>query len=391
MSDHRVSLACVLCMFLIVPTWAQPPPPPPPDFAPLQYYDFEQDTAPWVSMNPQAIVGLTAAQDDVLEGTSSLEVKYLFGATKTGMEGMLSGSAILPLAGGIPGMASMTLGFKSSEAITAVVGVRERGGGAYMAPFFSPGKVWQRVVLGLDDFYPVDDMVDPDGILEPEQLEGLGILDASSFLATMVAKLPVAGFEPGARQMYLDEVKLLQVKWDPEVAPRPEGTPRGVVIDMCDRPGIRWIVLGGQDWKATREADDPTGRAAGTWYYRFEYTLPGGTLVAWLKPVRLGQLAETTALHLSVRADRQLPLVVSVEEKGKGRYSQQIEALAGDQWAKLDLAWDGFTLEKDSKDEDGKLDPDQITSVTIADPSGLAGRPEDQKTVLWLDNVYATK
>jgi hypothetical protein len=391
MTNLRLCLSLLLGALVLAPTWAQPPPPEPPDFAPLRYYDFEQDSAPWVSLNPQAIVGLTAVQENMLAGTSALEVWYLFAPTNTGMDGMLSGSAILPLPDGIPGMASMTFGFKSSEAITAVVGVRERGGGAYMAPFFSPGKVWQRVVLGLDDFYPVDGMVDPDGILEPEQLEGLGILDASNFLATMAAKLPVAGFEPGARKMWLDEVKLLRTKWDPEAVPFPAGQPAPVVIDTCDRKGIRWIVLGGKDWQAAREADDPTGRVAGTWHYRFEYTLPGGTMVAWLKPVHLGQLADTKALHLSARSDQAVKLIVSVQEKGNARYSQQIELAAGADWKRFDLAWNDFALDKDSKDDDGKLDPDQVTMLSLDDISALSGPPQARKTILWLDDVYATK
>ncbi len=378
---------CLWCALLLIPVSAQPLVEP----EVVQYWDFEQMADPWVSLNPQAIVGLTAAQDDVLAGTSSLEVKYLFRAVNTGMEGILNGSAVVPLPGGAPGMAGISLWFKSSKTTTALVGGRENGGGAYMAPFFAPAGMWQQVTLGLDDFYPMDEMPDPNGKLDPEQLEGLGVVDASGFLSTLLGKLPVAGFEPGARRMYLDEVKLLAVAPEKETVPYPLEGPAPVVLDSCDREAIRWIVVGGRDWKAIREADEPNDQGAGTGHYRFEYTLPGGTLVAWLKPVRQGQLADTKALHLALRAGQKLTLMVSVEEKGKARYAQQIEANAGDEWTYLTIPWDDLSLEKDSKDDNGKLDPEQITLLTLADPSGLAGEPEDYKRVLWLNGVCASK
>ena len=387
MTILRGILLCTLCLLLLSPAFAQPPAEP----VVVQYWDFEQTADPWSSMNPNAVVGLTAAQDNVLAGTSSLEVKYLLGANNTGMEAMLAGSAVVGLPGGAAWTAGISLGFKSSATITALVGLRENGGGSYMAPFFSPAGVWQEVRFGLEDFYPVEGMADADGKLEPARLEGFGVIDASGFLSTIAEKLPVAGYEPGARQMYVDEVKLELDGPEPETMPFPEGQPPPVVIDTCDRETIRWIVLGGKDWKATREADGPNDRGAGTFHYRFEYTLPGGTLVAWLKPVHEGQLAETKALHLALRAGEKLTLAVSVEEKGKARYTKLVEVPAGEEWTQVTIPWEEFALDKDSKDDNGKLDPEQITSLTLADPTGLAGQPEDRKVVLGLDGVYASK
>lgn len=323
----------------------------------------------------------------MLGGTSSLEFKYLFSPTASNEAALLSGSIILPAAGGLPGLGSISLGLKTSETMTAVVGVRETGGGAYMAPFFAPAGAWQQVVLGMDDFYPVEGMADADGKLDPGQWEGLGVIDASGLLAGLLGKLPVSGFEPGARTIWLDDVMLLTSAPEPDAVPHPVERPAPAVIDACDRDTIRWIVVGGKQWTATCE---PNPGGAGGGHYRFEYTLPGGTLVAWLKPVREGHLAGTQALHLSVRADRALRLMVNVEEKGKARYAKTVEVAAGEDWTRLSLPWTEFTREGEAEDESGKLEPEQITLISLADPSGLLGGPQDHPTVLGLDEVYAS-
>ena len=353
----------------------------------LGYYDFEKGTDPWITMNPKAVLGLTAAQDNVFAGTSALELKYVFTAGGTNEAEMLSGNVILPLQGGLPGLAGMSLALKTSDTLTAVVGGREVGGGSYMAPFFSPAGKWQQVTLGKSDFYPIEEMPDPDGKLEPEKFEGIGVIDGSGFLASMVKKLPVAGFEPGARSLWLDEVKLLTTDLPAETVTLPAGAGEAVVIDSCDRPAIRWIVLGGKDWKATQESSKRELAS----YYRFDYTMPGGTLVAWMKPVHLGQLAGTAALHLAARSSQTMKLIVSVQEKGNARYSKQLDLVAEDDWKQFDVPWADFTLENDSHDEDGKLNPELINMVTLADPSGLMAAPEDRPTVLMVDDLYATK
>ncbi len=363
----------------LAPTVAQEP-------GVLSYWSFENVTEPWISINPQALLGLTAAQEHVLAGTSALEVQYVFQPGVAGSE-VISGNAVLPTEGGVPGLAAISLGVQASESVTMVVGGREREGGAYLCPLFCPGGAWQKVTLSLRDFLPVDEMPDPDGKLEPEHFEGLAVIDGSAFLSTAVGKLPVAGFEPGSRRMWLDEVKLLSIDLPPETVNLPEGWPDAVVIDSCDQEGIRWIVIGGKEWKAGREGDKPAGRG----HYRFDYALPMGTVVAWLKALPVGRLAGTAALHLSLRSDQALRLVVSVQEKGKARYSRQIELVAEEDWKRFDLPWGEFVLDNDSQDDNGRLDVDQITLLSLADLSGLTGKLQDQRTILWLDDVYATR
>jgi hypothetical protein len=385
MPNLRLCLSLLLSAVLLSPALGQPPQ----ESGVLQYFDFENDTAPWVSLNPKAQVGLTAAQANVFAGTSSLEVKYVLEAVTAGTTGdqIMSGNIVLPLPGGIMGMKAVTLAFKASESLTAVVGGRERKGNSYMAPFFAPAGVWQKVALGLADFYPADDKQDPDAKFDPAKLEGLGVIDASGFLSSIIAsgKLPVAQFPAGPRTFWLDEVKLLSTPRPPELGAQP--SPDAVEIDRCDGETIRWIVLGGRDWQAAREVDQ--GARAG--HYRFDYTAPAGTLVAWLKPIHRGQLAGTTALHLSACAVQNQPLAVSVEGKGKARYSTQVKLVAGDGWKRFDLPWSDFTPDQQAPAGAGELDPAEITSLTLADVTAMIGEAGEGKRSLWLQDVYATK
>jgi hypothetical protein len=382
MNNLRLPLTLILTAMFLAPALAQAPHEP----GVMQYFDFENGTAPWVSMNPQAVVGLTAKQENVFAGTSSLEVQYFFDPTKTGEAGM-TGNIILPLEGGIPGLKAVSLAFKCSESIMALVGGREQDGSTYMAPFFATAGVWQKVTLGLDDFNQVDEETHPGGKFDPGELEGLGVIDASSFLAAITAKLPVTQYTAGERTFWLDEVKLLATDLPAETVPLPAGSPEAVVIDSCDRAAIRWIVLGGKDWKAKREVD--VGATSGD--YRFDYTAPAGTLVAWMKPIHRGRLAGTKMLHLSVCALDSFPLIVTVEGKGKARYSTPVKLVAGDGLKRFDLAWGDFALDKDAPAGAGPLEPAEITSLTLADVSALGAQTTGGKRCLWVQGVYATK
>jgi hypothetical protein len=351
----------------------------------MQYYDFENDTKPWVSFNPKAQFGLTAQQENVFAGTSSLEVKYVAVNTGTTQADLVPGNIILPTPGGLPGLQSVTLAFKCSESVPVVVyGVEQNGPNCY-APFFAPAGVWQQVTLGLADFYSEDGGAGAGAPFNPAALNDLVVMDASRMLYNGLGagKLPIAAPNVGPRTFWLDEVKLLSTPLPPATLTPP--VPDAVVLDSCGGAAIRWIVLGGRDWKAAR-ATDP-GAPAG--HFRFDYTAPAGTLVLWIKPVHLGQLLGTTALHLSVRSPRATRLVIGAQENNV-RYSAPVDVPAGD-WKALTLPWSDFQLDKDSTDPAGKLQPDQITSVSLADPSAMAGPPQDQQNTLCLSNLYAGK
>lgn len=372
------SLALAL---MVVPAWSQIPT----NLGiTLQYWDFEENTEPWGTLDPQAILGLTSAQENVLAGTSALELQYLFQPVFTG-EPSLKGSVNMQLEGGMPGLAAVALGLKTSQPTSVGVGLLRQGGGAYVVPVFSTGTDWHYVVLSLDEFLPGDDLPAATGPLQPAEITGLILIDISQWLAPLVAKLPVTGLSPGPRRLWVDEVRLLATDLPPETVPLPAGSPEPVIIDSCDREAFRFIVLGGEQVKPSLEQAEDGAR-----HYCIDYTLPGGTLFALLRSLRRGSLTGTGSLHLSVRASRALSLVVSVEEKDKSRYDTLVQVEPSDDWTRLDVPYDSLTLADDSTDENSQLDPAQISLFTLADLSALQSL-DNLETTLWLEDIYATE
>jgi len=67
-----------------------------------------------------------------------------------------------------------------------------------------------------------------------------------------------------------------------------------------------------------------------------------------------------------------------------------MELKSGDGWKQVSLTMGDFTLADDSQDENGRLDPDQIKQISVADISSLAGGGEVDENRLWIDQVQFT-
>lgn len=90
--------------------------------------------------------------------------------------------------------------------------------------------------------------------------------------------------------------------------------------------------------------------------------------------------ADATALQsvsFAVHTSGSTPLVVALNEEDKSSYLAVVWSPAGD-WHKVELALFDFHLSDDSSDENGRLDPGQITVVAIADAGMLVRMLSEQ-------------
>ena len=78
------------------------------------------------------------------------------------------------------------------------------------------------------------------------------------------------------------------------------------------------------------------------------------------------------------------------EEKDGSRYQMTMELKAGNLWNERALPFNTLTMADDSKDENGKIDAEQIKQVTIVDVSALLGADVGGANTLYLDQVYFT-
>lgn len=78
--------------------------------------------------------------------------------------------------------------------------------------------------------------------------------------------------------------------------------------------------------------------------------------------------AGLAALHLAVEASVSAPVLVLLREQDESNYVYLCYVPAG-KWQVLDLPLADFSLEDESKDENGKLDPEQVVGLGLVDPA----------------------
>ncbi len=159
------------------------------------------------------------------------------------------------------------------------------------------------------------------------------------------------------------------------IAPRSARADDSIFTDTFETDANTWMGYGPHARVGTtNEAGKvKNGKSALSFNYRLEN---GGAAVeagqlpldALVRPIPDGQLAKARALSFWARTDANTPLAVTLTEKnGGGRYVAVIW-LPKNQWHQVVLATTDFALtdgKDDPKDPDGKLDMDQIESVTL--------------------------
>jgi hypothetical protein len=78
-----------------------------------------------------------------------------------------------------------------------------------------------------------------------------------------------------------------------------------------------------------------------------------------------------------------------VEEVGGARYMTAISLVGGAPLQAFTIPMNQFTLTEDTKDADGRLDPDQIKSISFADLAAMIDPAVKGKNTLWLQQVRA--
>lgn len=94
-----------------------------------------------------------------------------------------------------------------------------------------------------------------------------------------------------------------------------------------------------------------------------------------------GELKGMKQVSFWLKSDKQAGLVVTLTEADNSNYQIFIDFPAGE-WKEFSLPVSKFAFDKDTKDENKRLDPDQIARLAIVDISGLAGKSRGSRTVL---------
>ena len=356
--------------------------------------DFEGDLGEWTAMrlgeagvgpDTDSKVAITRDAGSVKSGKGALS--YTYDITPKTVRVLALQKPM-----DLTGMKSLRLWVKTSQATAVVIGLADASGASYQTSAHCAAGKWQEIAVNLDELIVDDPAKDPNGKLDLDQVGSLTIFDIGGFLALFLPDMK------GTRTIALDDVAFSS---KPVVLTTGATQVTKVVpihlVDNFESPVIRWLPISVDFSEAPKfslfeagvavDKDVPDG--GGRQSLKFYHPRKGRKIHGILRNLEKIDLSKATALDLSVKASHDGTYFVAIEEKGGARYNKKLDLLLGD-WKSYSWKLSDFTLAEDSRDDNGKLDPDQIKQITIADVTALMGGNEADEVHLWVDNVIFT-
>lgn len=321
-------------------------------------------------MGADAKLSVVHDADHVKVGTGSLKYGYNV------KQGEVA-AAYLPIAdGALAKMRSLHFWLRSEHPAPIVVTLEEKAGGRYTAFVFGRSS-WQEVNLGISDFTlstEPDAPKDPDGKLDPDQIQSVAFADLEQFLVQNPQISKLTGVAEGTRALYLSDFLVA-----PDELPSATAKGNGEVrIDEYSRPQVGWGSLGLSDMRV--EAGAVGGKSL-----RADYHVTPSHVCGMFRKFPAGTLAGTSGLTLHLGSAKPCKLLIEVEKDNGGKYNTTYDLPGDKTMLTASLAYVSFNL-GDAPDPEGKLSPEHIHQVTIIDLTGMVD-PKDQDNTLWITSV----
>jgi len=352
--------------------------------------DFEQDTEGVLSVDSEATVSTMDDPEVVYNGNRSLQVQYMQEAVAPGGGGRgFPGALIVPLPDPLEELGGVSFAVASALSTPIVVALTEGAEGPrYNCMLWCAAGSWHEYSLALHEFNAdLDGPLDPNGELDPEEVNVVTILDAGGFLRLLGESTSLFHVDPpGEQTLWLDDFKLLSE--GPEVIPEAGGP---VTIATYAPPLRGFVCVGGQDVTVESEEFED-----GEYALRMDYSTPPGTLFAAIHLARPGALAGMGAIRFHARTNRPVTLIVSLEEKrgpgdeNKSSYYATVPLEPSEDWEMVTIPISIFTLGDDAFDTNDHLDMDVVNTVMIGDATAAF---EDTEVInsLWLRGLVAVE
>jgi hypothetical protein len=339
---------------------------------------FEDDQPGWVAIGEGAMVGISRDPDSVHEGKASLQFSYPLQRGGMVALGLINSPALA-------GMGKLSFWVKASESSALTLAVQERGGGLWLAIFHAPQDQWQKVELTTSDFFNGLDpntANDPNGKLDWGNLEFVGLGDFGQFLVAIPDPTiaGIFGVQPGPRTLWIDDLSL----GAEEALPLRDNS---VSIDDFRTPQVRWIPFASNE--ATREEKDAAGKKVPG--MSLSYTQGMGKWGGALRRVNSKDWGGATKLSLLAASDNAANIVLRLEEKGGGKYFVPLAVPGTGEPTRLDASLASFQAADDSRDDNGKLDLDQVQQIFVVDTAAFVPNAANAGNTLWLGDISLSK
>lgn len=372
-----------------------------------ELFDFEQDPQGFTAIlikdgspgpDPMGGLSVTNARDQVKSGSGTLTWSYKAGP---GELRALVAQTRLPDAA-----QKLELWVKCSAQTALVLSLSEEDGSSYHLSFHVPHHEWTRVAANLDELTLEDGSQDENGKVDPGQVNSIRLLD----IASLLVNAPGLGDAPelrAPRQVWLDDLRFPGGTAPVSSGPVKVGADSAFLVDNFEGEIVRWspmrVTLAqppaieafpeGTSLKLLKEAAGPgmarTAVEAGGRGLRYTYNRAGNQAYALFRDLGRADVSKADRFKLSLRVSQRSLLLVSVKERDGSEYQHTLAPEKTEGWQTLDLALADLSLGGDSKDENNRLDPDQIKEIAVIDASAFAGGALGTgDTTLELDAVW---
>lgn len=356
--------------------------------------DYEADTNGWTAMGSQAKASQITEAGRAKSGKGALAFTYSISMQKPA-DGSPPSFGILarPTPDGVlTKMRSMSFWVRTDHDTPLLMALSEKDGGRYVSIFWSPKDTWQHVTLTPADFWLSDDKndpKDPDGKLDLDQVDNIGIVSVWSFLAMTVGDNPMGaalfGKHTGTHTMLLDDFTVRSdAPQDAATAPADPAGGKALWIDPLTRDALSWMPLGEMQLHLEKSGAFLKSRSM-----RVDYTQSPGKFVALVHDARRVRLAKADRLNFEIASKLNFKLIISLEEKNGAKYNVTIDVPGSSVPTRKSIAFSDFQIADDSpKDENGKLDLSQVKTILLVDPTGMYDQ-SNQANTFWLGPLSA--
>lgn len=330
-----------------------------------------------------------------LDATGKLEVETNTTAVKTGAGALKFDytlkRGVLTVVGrgglSVGGAQSLSLWIRGTKPTVFALACVEEDGSNYVTMFRAPADRWQQLKCDLADLNLSDDSTDENGRLDPGQIRYLLLTD----LDTLVVQK--AAVTHPSRTVWIDEVSFSPRR----VRPAPTGGT--AVVEDFETLSPQWgaIRIAGKD-QFQLDADahlkvthDPANVKEGKGALEFQYPLTGKGGTALMGATSL-RVKNARSVGLWMKTSQPALIGMMLSERDGSHYTAPVFTPGGE-WTHVEFNLTDFNLNDDSKDENGRLDGDQVNSVGFVDIramfGGVGAKPGATQT-LWLDQLTAS-
>jgi hypothetical protein len=339
---------------------------------------FDSGLGGWMGMGESGSVRVTRDAADMREGKPSLAFDYEIGQRKFA-------AAVLPVEpAALTGMDQIHFWVRTDFPTSVVVTLSEKGGGNYTALVWSPGNIWQEVRIEPRDFSLGDrlnDPPDPDGKLDVEQVQGIGVTDLAQMFGSALRKpsMPVALADRSGKHTLL--VSGFEV-----LGGNPARTDN-LSVDQFDAPQISWFSPGGAVFRIDNSHDHTPGSAM-----EVDYTQAARAIVYFARNLPPDIPGNITHISFDIASEKAAQFIFTLQEKGSGhgegpRYNTLVEVKGKGKPDHRDLALSAFHLDQNGPpDPSGELNISKVKSLALADVSATANGDSGPNR-FWISNI----